>query len=266
MPPAPRQSSTQMNDGENPLLTATDRESVSGGRYTRRVPPMINDTNTKISANMNPDGPYNGDQGNRRRRVNNTNNSVRSGVGLGGAMGMGTGMGMGMGGMGGMGYSSMMPMMGMYGMGLGMGSGGLMDNSLMRWMYVLNGSMYALSHLGSLVYMNAHTFYGVIRALRDSYLKLRELIAQSSVMIWLRDKTKKSKILRWLLIFVSMYLTSKIYDLLKRFVKAEYQNRFGRMTLDVSNNFSQEGAGVRGKVSPEHSVIASDAPIQENTV
>ena len=167
--------------------------------------------------------------------------------------GGGMGYGGGYGGMSGMGM--MNPMMGMGMMGMGMGMGGLMDNPLMRWMYVLNSSMYMLGQVGSLLYMNANSFYSMIRHITELYKKLKEIIAKSSILLWVRDKTKKSKLLRWLLILLSMYLTSMIYNLLKRFVSAEYARRMSLTTgvgagMATSSYYDSGGQYGNSNISP----------------
>ena len=159
------------------------------------------------------------------------------------------------GGYGGM--NAFHPMMGMGMMGMGMGMGGLMDNPLMRWMYVLNSSMYMLGQVGTLLYMNVNSMYGVIRNITDCYRKLKEIMSKSSTLLWLRSKTRKSKILRWLLILLSMYLTSKIYHLLKRFISSEYARRISGGAgaamaasydgVEISND-SGANSGVVGEV------------------
>ena len=142
-------------------------------------------------------------------------------------------------------YNSMYPMMSpMFGMGMMGGMNGMGgDNSLMRWLYILNSSMYSLGHLGSLLSMNAHTFYHAIGSLRTSYAKLKDVIAHSAVLFWIRSKTKKSRLLRWLIIMISAYLTAKLYDLVKRLIHLEMANR-SRMTTGLlsSSSYDHHGA------------------------
>lgn len=43
-----------------------------------------------------------------------------------------------------------------------------------------------------------------------AFLSLVQVIAQSAVLCWIRSKTKKSRLLRLLIIILSAYLTSKV--------------------------------------------------------
>lgn len=140
-------------------------------------------------------------------------------------------------------YNSMYPMMSpMFGMGMMGGMNGMGgDNSLMRWLYILNSSMYSVGQLGSLLSMNAHTFYHAIGSLRTSYAKLKDVIAHSAVLCWVRSKTKKSKLLRWLIVMISAYLTAKVYDLVKRIIHLEIANR-----SQLTNSLSPSSYGYRG--------------------
>ena len=133
-------------------------------------------------------------------------------------------------------YPMIPPMMG-YG---GMFGGGAGESPIMRWLYVINSSLYSIGQLGSLLAMSAHTFYAAIHGLRELHGRIHQILSQSNTLAWVRSKTKKSKILRWLIIFLSMYITSKVYEILNKLISLEIKNRAlrmsGRSLLDYSNS------------------------------
>jgi hypothetical protein len=122
-----------------------------------------------------------------------------------GGMGMGMGMGM-MGGYGGMG------MMGMGGMGYGMG--------VTSWLYSINQFVYSIQ---AVVEMAGMSVFGLIALARTALAKLRWLWAlsmNSSWRRWLQRKTKHTRIVRWLVIFLGMALSASLVKIIQAIVRS----------------------------------------------
>merc|ERR1711907_690806 len=118
--------------------------------------------------------------------------------------------------------------------------------------------------------MNVNSLYGMIRNVTELYQKLNKIVSNSQTVIWLRSKTKKSRILRWLLILLSMYLTTKIYHLIKKLISAEYARRIsggaGGAMAAAFNDGPREGNGgnnINPAITHDHRVISA-APISSS--
>jgi hypothetical protein len=174
-------------------------------------------------------------------------------------MGMG---GMGMGSMGGMGMGGMGMGMGMGGMGL-MGMGGM--GSHLGWIYSLQSAMYSL---GALMEFAGMATQGVMHLFRQLYYKFhqfRYLVMHSETRKWTQRKCKKSRILRWVLMFVAMTLTHQAIRLVKHLLHLQQHGHlleglFGGGTGASSfhgQRDSTASANVGYDTSPWHGEFAS---------
>ena len=194
MPPSPRVSFKQSNSNEN-----TNETSVNERKANSQKQP-INNQHPQRMAN-------------------------RMGMGMGPQMSYNNPMAM-------MGYGSMLGLgFGGYGigMGMGMGMGTGSDSSFMKWLYVLNSSIFSIAQMGSLLVMNSHTMYSMTQTSYHFCKSLKHKINNSETTLWIRRKCKKSKVFRFILILLSIYMSSKLYELAKRFIKSEY-NKTLRLT------------------------------------
>ena len=160
-----------------------------------------------------------GSSTNSNPQPTNNSNAQRPQQGMGGyGMNMGgMGRGMGMGGMG-MGYG-FRP-----GMGMGMGMGGFMDpfmNSV-QWLHSLNYLVYTIGHMAELLGMNANAILQGYQTVKNMIKHIIDIIKQSDTRIWLKNKSKKSKLLRFLFVFVTMATTALIIQLIQ-YIHAYYQ-------------------------------------------
>jgi len=164
------------------------------------------------------------------------------GGGYRGVYGGGMGMGGGMGGMGGMGMGSMGMGMGMGGMG-GMGLGGMGGmGSHFGWIYSLQSAMYSL---GALMEFAGMATQGVMHLSRQLYYKFhqfRYLVMHSETRKWIQRKCKKSRILRWVLMFVVMTFTHQAIRLVKHLLHLQ---QHGHLLEGLFGGGT--GAGPRGQ-------------------
>ena len=106
-------------------------------------------------------------------------------------------------------------------MGMGMGIGipfGAYNNPFMtslQWLNNLNYVVYTIGHMTEMVGMNAHAILQGYQGLSTMLQKVIEIIKKSNVRLWLRKKSKKSKLLRFLFVFLSMALTAMAYKIIR---------------------------------------------------
>ena len=120
------------------------------------------------------------------------------------------------------GFPSIMPMMPMFGFGNFGGGGNGFDNPFMKGLYALNSSMFTLSQMFMIMNMNTQSLYGMYMAIKSMYVKLVDILHNSNTMRWLRQKTKKSMVLRWTIVVLVAYLSTSAYWLLKKLLVVEY--------------------------------------------
>jgi hypothetical protein len=171
-------------DEENPMYEGSQRKSFN--------PPSS-------SAKIN-----NGHPSSRRGSQGLHNDSYRSEYGHGNYGMMNGYGGYGMGGYGGMGY-------GMYGMGYGgMGYGGMgMLMGPMAWINSINYLFMTVHQLVGMLGMNSHLFVNMVKGLSLSLQRFEATIRQSSFRFWLQQKSKKSKLLRFIFVLASMALAAQ---------------------------------------------------------
>ena len=100
------------------------------------------------------------------------------------------------------------------GMGMGMGAYNPFMTSL-QWLNNLNYIVYTVGHMGDMIGMNAHAILQGYHGLSTMLQKIIEIIKKSDARLWLRKKSKKSKLLRFLFVFLSMALTAMAYKIIR---------------------------------------------------
>jgi len=115
--------------------------------------------------------------------------------------------------------------MGYSGMGYGMGGMGLMGmggvGGYFGWIYSLQSAMYSL---GALMEFTGIAVQGIVHVTRQLYYKFHQFrytVMRSDTRQWLQRKCKKSRILRWLLIFGASALTNSAINLIKYLLKLQ---------------------------------------------
>lgn len=113
---------------------------------------------------------------------------------------------------------------GMGGMGMGMGMGipfggyNNVNNPFMaslQFLNSLNYIVYTVGHMTDMLGMNANAILQGYHGLASMLQKIIEIIKKSDMRLWLRKKSKKSKLLRFLFVFLSMTLTAMAYKIIR---------------------------------------------------
>lgn len=108
----------------------------------------------------------------------------------------GYGMGMGFGGMG------------------GYGGGGLMMGPL-NFFYSINYFINSITQVLYMLGMNSHVLFDSINSIKQLLLKLEITVRNSEFRKWLQQKSKKSKIIRYAFVLISMFLASQTVQIVK---------------------------------------------------
>ena len=156
----------------------------------------------------------------------NSQNYNRSGNGLGPRAG-GFGAGMNRGGYGGMGggyggYGGG----GMYGMGgMGMGMGSHMMMGPFSWIYSLNNIVHSIPMMLDVLGMNSQMLYHIFNETCALLMKIINLVKRSDFRRFLQQKSRRSKMLRFVFIIGSMGLASQALRLAKLIADYHFSQR-----------------------------------------
>ena len=111
------------------------------------------------------------------------------------------------------GYASLYGFGGMYGMG-----GMYPPNSPLYFIQNINYSIMALGQMAEVLRMSTTALGLTIIQLLKSYKELLIVLRHHKYFVWLQGKCKKSKVLRFTVVTLSMYFTSKIVSLIQAYI------------------------------------------------
>lgn len=183
-------------------ITGSSPSILSQTNLADRIPyvtnPLNADSNGKYPTNnsqqitsnsQNPQSSYNR-TGLRQQQyaMNRPQTTMGYGMGYGFPMGMGYG----------------------YGMGYGMQGAGPLS-----WMYTLSQLVNVVGQLHAMVSMNAHALSHMYHQLIENINTFYNVLKNTKVRRWLQRKSKKSKLFRYILIFLSAVITAKAVYLIK---------------------------------------------------
>ena len=121
----------------------------------------------------------------------------------------------------GMGFGSLYGLGNMYGLGMG---GLYPPNSPLYFVQNINYSIMALGQMAEMLRLSGTALGLTIIQLLKSYKELLIMLKQHKYFIWLQGKCKKSKVLRFTVIMLSMYFSSKIMSLLQKYITHSCQH------------------------------------------
>jgi hypothetical protein len=99
------------------------------------------------------------------------------------------------------------PGFGFYGGGFG-GTGSDPITTLLQWLQKLNYIIYTVGHMMDTIGMNASAIMQCYCMVSERLQQLLQIVKQSEFRKWIKQKSKKSKVLKYLFVFLSMILTS----------------------------------------------------------
>lgn len=129
-----------------------------------------------------------------------------------------------------------------YGMGMGMGGlgglGGLYpgSNGIVGIFYGINAMLMSVGQLMQLVGANSQYFSSLVERFYNIIHSCNAMITSSTVLKWLRANRKRSKLLSWLLVFLSMSISAIIIRLLQSPRLKRLHGAAGLLHSNIINN------------------------------